>query len=413
MPAADNSFVIGAIVDSDQYAEVDRPGHDINQESLSNVVVQWLSASTETAKAVKKISDATLQGALSVSEGSKQAAAASLAHAAALREVGAASILVKKAGEDNANELAILASAQERAALAALRFKEAQEAAGIASTKVAGAMGMARVEAGALDGSTGMVVGGFARLAAQSETLGPLIQAAFVPFAIGAFADLIFQAGEKLYKLYQNVILNKDELDALDKVEKNVTETTAKLAEETENEYQALLKLEDPLEGAREKIRAISQESFKFKIDDKELEKLNGLDASFGKFVKELSDFPASQLSQNIQRVTGSIEYLQQKLNAPVLRGILSRDELQGQLALYQNILKAMEEMQSKVDVQQRVGVGDLGKEKEEQQKKAEEAAKKNWKMRRTAHLNEPFATVIASIQRSLDEEAAGRRQDL
>ena len=225
---------------------------------------------------------------------------------------------------------------------------EATEEVAASTGRMTSAMGAARVEMGALEGSAGMMAGGLARVAAQSETIAPLIQAAFVPFAVAAFADIIFVAGEKLYNLYQNLVNSKDELAAFAAIEKSVAEQTAEFAKQTEAAYIALLKLEDPLEADREKIRSLSTETLHIKVDDK---KLKELPDDMAKFLATMESFPANELDDRFRRVAGSIEYLQQKLSAPVLRGTFSKEELQAQVSELQQYEKASRTIAAKARI--------------------------------------------------------------
>ncbi len=68
------------------------------------------------------------------------------------------------------------------------------------TVRMGSAMGAARVEMGALTGSTGMMAGGLARIAATSSTLAPILTAAFPAFALIAFIDLISAAIDKFEK---------------------------------------------------------------------------------------------------------------------------------------------------------------------------------------------------------------------
>jgi len=302
-------------------------------------------------------------------------------------KLAAASQQVTTSVAQMSGEFANLGTSVGQASAAVLdELYPSEQAAAVAADAVAAstgrmtsAMGAARVEMGLLEGSTGMMAGGLARVAAQSEAIAPLIQAMFVPVAAIAFGDIIFQVGEKLYHFYENVVLDKDELEAFGKVEDSVVEATARLSKETESAYIAFLKVVDPVEAAREKLRSLADERFSFHIDTKELDKLSTYRSGpgFENFIKQLSDFPASELDSQIQRVTGSIATLQAQLNAPALRGVLDRSELEAQLKLLQDIQKAMDQMQVRQGVQQKLGTADLSKDKEEQDKKAQETADK------------------------------------
>lgn len=275
-------------------------------------------------------------------------------------------------------------------ALAAVGYAEEEVAA--KSAKMVSAMGAARVEMGALEGSAGMMAGGLARVAAQSEVLAPLIQAAFVPFALAAFADIAVQAGEKLYTLYQNIINNKAEFEALDAVEKSVTETQDALVKSTEAAYVSYLRLIDPVEAAREKLRSLSSERFTIKIDDKELKEIPDYASEAGltthKLLQMFTDFPASQVQQKMQDISTIIGLVQQRLAASQLRGPLSREELEKELEVLQKLSGAIAAFQTDVANQQRLGGAEVGKAQDEQAKeelkKLEEQAREREKLLRS-----------------------------
>jgi hypothetical protein len=90
----------------------------------------------------------------SIIDGSKQAAAA-------MENLGT------RVGEASAEMLDKLYPAEKMAS-------EAAEQIAVSTVRATSAMGAARVEMGALEGSTGMMAGGLARVAAQSATLAPL-----------------------------------------------------------------------------------------------------------------------------------------------------------------------------------------------------------------------------------------------
>ena len=71
---------------------------------------------------------------------------------------------------------------------------------------ISGAMSKARFEAGALDGSMGMMVGGLARIAAGSEIIGPLMQAAFAPLLLYAFVQIAEQVGDAIQKISDDMV---------------------------------------------------------------------------------------------------------------------------------------------------------------------------------------------------------------
>lgn len=84
-----------------------------------------------------------------------------------------------------------VAALQEQVAALTLQLEKLKNQGSGGFNNMRVAMGQARIEAGALTGSTGMVLGGFARLAAGSQALAPLIEAAFPVFAAFALADVL------------------------------------------------------------------------------------------------------------------------------------------------------------------------------------------------------------------------------
>jgi hypothetical protein len=73
------------------------------------------------------------------------------------------------------------------------------------ATSSAGNMGKARVAVGALTDSQGMLANSFARLAAQSSVLGPILNAAFPIFTALALLEVITSLHEKFTKLADGV----------------------------------------------------------------------------------------------------------------------------------------------------------------------------------------------------------------
>lgn len=264
-----------------------------------------------------------------------------------------------------------MAGTSARAATAMEQEAAAHVEAASAGRSHAEANIQARLTTDALTGNISRAENALIRFASHSEAIGPIMQLAFAPLAIGIFADLIFHVAERMYNLYQNVVNARDELKAFGEVENEVAGYTKRLAEETESAYIGFLKIADPLEADREKLRSLSEQEFKFKIDDKQLKELPG---EFGRFVKQLSDFPASEIDEQFQRLTGSIASLQEKLKAPVLRGTFSRDELEAQLKLLQDIQAAMTQFETHQQVKQKGGESELGKDEEEAEKKRQAA---------------------------------------
>lgn len=162
------------------------------------------------------------------------------------------------------------------------------------STSMVSAMGAARVEMGALEGSTGMMAGGLARVAAQSEILGPILQAAFPIFAIGAFVDILSVGAEKIYHVYENVILLKDAIAALDKASEAEAQHAAELNEQYEQSVARRLEAMGKFkESQAEDAKAAADKPLALpKIDDKEFKQFNAEFVSFLQSVHTQSDAP-------------------------------------------------------------------------------------------------------------------------
>lgn len=307
--------------------------------------------------------------------------------------------------EETASALTNLGVSEEEVAAATGAVAVATENAGNAMAGMGEKSALARVGLAEATGSVGAMTFGLARLAAMSETIGPLLQAAFTPIIAVALVEIVSQLGEKMYTLYQNVVNDKEEMDALNKIETTLTETTARLAKETENAYIAYLKSVDPIEAAREKLRSLSSETFEFKIDTKTLQKIPDVVTEAGlhyrSFVESLQNFPAAEIDQKLQTVATVIKLVQDRLAAPVLRGPLDRTELQGELTLLQSIQASMQQFADLNANQTKAAGADVGKVQEEQAKKAEEEAKK------AAEAQMRIARENAAGQKKLAEDLA------
>ena len=266
------------------------------------------------------------------------------------------------------------AIASENLARAKAELAAAAQAANVATVGEGESLtmlgGKARVVAGEFEGSTSAMAFGLARVASASKALAPVIDAVFPLFLAGAFADILFSVGEKMYTFYQNTVNAREELAEFARVEKDVASASEEMSKKVEQSYIAFLELVDPAEAARERLRSLGSEEFKFKLpDDKQLKDFPG---DFTRFVKQLFDVPANDVETQMHRIAGSIEYLQSKLNAPVLRGTLSREELQEQLDLLKNIQTAMQSFADANALEQRAGTVKLGQIEEGDKSKSD-----------------------------------------
>jgi hypothetical protein len=164
-----------------------------------------------------------------------------------------------------------------------------------ATGRMASAMGAARVEMGLLEGSTGMMAGGLARVAAQSETLAPLLQAAFVPVAILAGIDIISELGEKVYHAYENIVLLKDALGSLNKMGETEAQRAAELNYQYEESYARRLEATKHLAEAQVEFqKAEADKPLALpKIDDKNFKQFNAEFVTFLQAVHTSADAPS------------------------------------------------------------------------------------------------------------------------
>lgn len=225
--------------------------------------------------------------------------------ASALQNLGASE-------EEAATAAASAASAAGTDAVALEAVSVAATGTATATRSMVSAMGAARVEMGALEGSAGMMAGGLARVAAQSSTLAPIIQAAFVPFAIAAFVDIAIQAAEKIYHVYENVILLKAAIESLSKADETEAQKAASLNYEYENGLARRLEGEGKLAAARaEYAKANADKPLELpKIDDKNFKQFQSDFVSFMQSVHTQSEAPTV-----ISRIGEELKSTEQQLD--------------------------------------------------------------------------------------------------
>jgi hypothetical protein len=205
-----------------------------------------------------------------------------------LQELGYSATEVSAAlGGETAETEAVTAATEQ--------YSAAANTAAASTGRMTSAMGAARVEMGALEGSTGMMAGGLARVAAQSATLAPLLTAAFPVFAAGAFIDIIVMMAEKLYKAYENVVLLKGAIEALDKATMAEAERAASLNVAYEESLARRLESQGKLtEAAAEYQRASGDKPLQVpKIDDKMFKQFNSEFVTFLQAVHSSKDAPS------------------------------------------------------------------------------------------------------------------------
>lgn len=226
------------------------------------------------------------------------------AAAAGSKEAAAAMVVLEnamKAADAEANELkariTLLARAEAEATEATMAEARAQVEAKIAKAgsaeaalKLANAEGQAargssnlfqrmqegRIIAGTATGSVGALEFAFSKLAAVSKTLGPIIDAAFVPFAVIGLGELIVDVAGKVKKLYQNFVELKEMREATEQVELKLAKATEQAFEEEKKLNVEILRQQGKnveaaeLERQNLESKPIDIQPF---LSDKELEK--------------------------------------------------------------------------------------------------------------------------------------------
>jgi hypothetical protein len=216
--------------------------------------------------------------------------------------------------KEAASVLQNLGYSEEQAAEAAGVLATTQEAVAAATDKATesisrnfSAMGAAREEMGVLTNSSGMVAGGLARIAASSEILGPLIQAAFPAFAILGIIDLLSMVPTGIEKII-GAFTGWDE--AAKKTYEDIVDQNRKLLVSADEISEHL-----KLAGAAGSLRAVGEASSTFQRQlAQATDELNHLEHGLT-FLQALAaaggftgwDQQVSQLKQNIAGLTKEI----------------------------------------------------------------------------------------------------------
>jgi hypothetical protein len=187
-------------------------------------------------------------------------AQATVANSKAQADLRAATAAAKESLDPESESVRQLAVAQLQAAAAAREFAAAQRAAGEGFVDFRGAMGPARVEMGLLEGSTGMMAGGLARAASTSAMLGPIMQAAFVPFAIIAVAAILGTVVENLKKASDQATGFTEAVQKAEKADVEFSNKALMQAHSVEDAYGDLI-------DANKRLAAAEGETFSEKYD--------------------------------------------------------------------------------------------------------------------------------------------------
>jgi hypothetical protein len=273
-----------------------------------------------------------------------------------------------------------IASGLKSVGLSTATIAPATEAASAGMQRFGGAMGAARVEMGALEGSTGMMASGLARVAAQSQVLGPIIQAAFPVFAAVALIDILATVGEKVYSAAQNFLFLQDQETALVAITDKLRSSEVSLADSISRSYVEVVKLtQGAVAGATAELSALQNRPIKLPIDEKELKK----------FPEDIQEFAKSFESITGAGIPGALDAIGAKLkeqkaqldlvNADISEtgdaGVVAygrqAEQLERNIKLLQQLGQAVVDGQSKLRAETAVGAAELGKSQSEALEKA------------------------------------------
>ena len=173
--------------------------------------------------------------------------------ASALRNLGLSA-------KDAAAAIAAVATSEEKATEAAATQTEAVREQAVAFTGLDRAMAQATTRIVATESGLGGMGTALGRVAAQSGALGPLLSAAFPVIGIAAFAAIAVELGEKVYHAYENVVLLKSSIDALDKVAMSEADHQASLNYQFDVATAKLLENQQQFAAARAEYQKASSE---------------------------------------------------------------------------------------------------------------------------------------------------------
>jgi hypothetical protein len=240
-----------------------------------------------------------------------------------------------------------MAGTSARAATAMEKEAAAHIEAASAGRSHAEANIQARLTTDALTGNISRAENALIRFAAHSEALGPIMQAAFAPLAVAIFADIVIHAAEKVYQLYQNVVLLKSSIEALDKANEKEAESAARLNDSYEEQYARRLESEGKFAAARDAFRKAEEDKPLVlpKVDDKLFKQFNSEFVTFLQAVHTSADAPSviTRINAEAEATGRQLEEARRELQS------LSADT-GGEAAAYGGTTASLEHQQALVD---------------------------------------------------------------
>lgn len=285
--------------------------------------------------------------------------------------------------------------------LSAKGLVPATETASAGMSNFRNAMGAARVEMGAFEGSTGMMAGGLARVAAQSQALAPIISAAFPAFAVLAFADIISTVGEKVYKVAENFLFLQDQEDALTAITDKLRNSEISLTDSIGKSYVELAKLtEGPLAATRAALDSMQNRPVKLPFDEKDLKKFPD---DIQQFVKGFQAITGADIAGALDTINAKIKQQESQLemvNSDIAEagemGTVAygrqAEQLQLNIQLLRQLGQAVVDQESKLRAETAVTAAEGAKQEQEAEDRA-------------ARQSERLARENAEGQRRLQED--------
>lgn len=229
-----------------------RVGTQVDLSNLRSGMDEAAGIVTASSQSIADATEAAKVATQSLADAQKQLGAAAAAGSASAAQIIAEYRAQADQAEANVAALRSMASAQMQVASASSADALATRADTAAWVSRTEAYGAARVGLAAMTGSVGAMGYGLARVASTSESLGPILQAAFVPIAAVAMVEIITEMGQRLYKFASDAEslateLNSDwltgaigQMDGLAEAVKQADDEILKLAQDADSMTRAM-----------------------------------------------------------------------------------------------------------------------------------------------------------------------------
>jgi|GEM_PF-7033141 len=219
---ADQDFIrIGTVVDVSGLQSGMAQAVQVNKAGLDQLKADYAAAATEVKQAAERLADGQVQLGRAAAAGNEQA-------------VAVIKQLETKLGSDAAEQARLSAAVKGTSSALLEESAAATAAAASVSRSFSGSYQNARLLGAELMNSPYGVVRGLAITAAQSETLGPILRAAFPVIGAVALAEVLYDVSTKAYELYQNFVKLKGVEEEVQQVEERLGNATVAAWEKTQ-----------------------------------------------------------------------------------------------------------------------------------------------------------------------------------